>query len=178
LLIGIEVARAQLIGGPYPIQPIDINGGGTTSTGGPYSISASTAQPGGVGTIVAEPIPAPTLYQLDDGFWGTTGPCNDPVAATGGSVVCHDNDVCSCDECIDGSCAYRLVHYGDANCAGPENQVNLDDILCPLSGFANFASCPNGDIHPSCTGNNMINLDDILAVLAAFAGSGRFRPVG
>lgn len=56
--------------------------------------------------------------------------------------------------------------YGDVNCSG---LVNLDDILCVLSGFANLASCPNGDIAP-CQGNGFINLDDILAVLGAFAG--------
>lgn len=162
---------AQLSGGPYTIRPLDINVGGTTSTSGPYSISASTAQPGGVGTIVAEPIPAPPLYQLDDGFWSTTAPCNDPPSAGLGSATCHDNDVCTCDECLDGNCAYRPIHYGDANCAGPPNQVNLDDILCVLGGFASFANCPNGDMHPACTGNNMINIDDILAVLAAFGGA-------
>lgn len=171
ILIGTATVRAQLTGGPYAIQPLDINGGGTTSTGGPYSISASTAQPGGVGTIIAEPVPAPPLYQLDDGFWSTTAPCNDPTVATGGSAACHDNDVCTCDECIGGSCAYRPIHYGDANCAGPVNQANLDDILCVLTGFANFAACVNGDLHPPCTGNNSINLDDILALLAAFAGA-------
>lgn len=56
--------------------------------------------------------------------------------------------------------------YGDVNCSG---LVNIDDILCVLNGFANFASCPNGDLAP-CQGNDFINLDDILAVLGAFAG--------
>ena len=59
------------MGGPYVVHTLDINGGGTTSTGGPYSISASTGQAGGVGTITAEPVPAPPLYQFDDGFWST-----------------------------------------------------------------------------------------------------------
>lgn len=62
---------AQLTGGPYAIKPIDVNAGGTTSTGGPYSISASTGQSGGVETLVADPVPAPPLYQFDDGFWST-----------------------------------------------------------------------------------------------------------
>lgn len=48
--------------------------------------------------------------------------------------------------------------------------VNLDDILCVLSGFASFSICPNGDIG-GCSHNGVINLDDILAVLGAFSGS-------
>lgn len=164
-------ANAQLTGGPYTIQPLDINSGGTTSTGGPYSISASTAQPGGVGTIVAEPSPAPPLYQFDDGFWSTTGPCNDLSPATAGSAACHDNDVCTCDGCSNGFCQYSRIRFGNTNCTGPVNLADLDDILCVLNGFANFATCVNGDIHPACTGNNAINLDDILAVLAAFGGA-------
>lgn len=162
---------AQLSGGPYVIQPLDLNGGGTTSTGGPYSISASTAQPGGVGTIIAEPSPAPPLYQLGDGFWSTVSPCNDPIAATAGSAVCHDNDACTCDNCTGGFCEFRPIRYGNADCSGPINQVNLDDILCVIDGFANFSDCVNGDIHPPCTGNNAINLDDILGILASFAGN-------
>ena len=71
LLVGTRTVHAQLTGGPYAIQTLDISGGGTTSTGGPYSISASTGQAGGVGTITAEPAPAPPLYQFDDGFWST-----------------------------------------------------------------------------------------------------------
>lgn len=171
LFVATAPVRAQLTGGPYTIKPLDINGGGTTSTGGPYSISASTAQPGGVGTIVFEPTPAPPLYQLDDGFWGTLGPCNAPPSSTAGSLTCHDNDVCTCDDCTGGFCQYAPIRYGNTNCAGPVNLADLDDILCVLNGFANFATCVNGDIHPACTGNNVINLDDILAVLAAFGGS-------
>lgn len=167
----MAVARAQLTGGSYTIQPLDINGGGTTSTGGPYTISASTAQPGGVGTIVAEAAPAPPLYQLDDGFWSTVSPCRDPSSATAGSVDCHDDDVCTCDGCSGGYCEFKPIRYGNVDCVGPPNQANLDDILCILAGFANFASCVNGDIHPACTGNNVINLDDILGVLGAFAGN-------
>lgn len=170
LTLGFPV-QAQLVGGPYSIQPLDINGGGTTSTGGPYSINASTAQPGGVGTIVAEPSPAPPLYQLNDGFWSTVSPCNDPVDATAGSIGCHDNDVCTCDDCSGGYCEFVPIRYGNVDCNGPPNQANLDDILCILSGFGSFGSCVNGDIHPPCTGDNIINLDDILGVLGAFAGN-------
>lgn len=61
--------------------------------------------------------------------------------------------------------------YGDVNNDG---DVNLDDILCLLDGFAGVFTCPGVtfddlDIFP-CGGNADINLDDILAVLDAFAG--------
>lgn len=171
VLIPVLPLHAQLVGGPYVVQPLDINGGGTTSTGGPYTISASTAQSGGVGTIAAEPLPAPPLYQLNDGFWSAVSPCSETVSATAGSVDCHDNDVCTCDGCSGGYCEFKPIRYGNVDCAGPPNQANLDDILCILAGFANFVACVNGDIHPACTGNNVINLDDILGVLGAFAGN-------
>lgn len=83
-----------------------------------------------------------------------------------------DNDVCTCDNCHVGLgfCFFDPIEYGNVNCAGPA-APNLDDILCVLAGFGNYAACVNADIAPPCTGNNIINLDDILAVLAAFAGA-------
>ena len=86
---GSAAVHAQFVGGPYVIHTLDINGGGMTSTGGPYSISASTGQAGGVGTITAEQVPAPTLYQFDDGFWST-------ITVPPGNVV-WDSDVLSSD---------------------------------------------------------------------------------
>lgn len=81
-----------------------------------------------------------------------------------------DNNSCTCVTCHVGLgfCVPDPVSFGNVNCMGPSN-ANLDDILCVLQGFANFASCFNGDIAP-CGGNNVINLDDILFVLNAFAG--------
>jgi hypothetical protein len=61
------------------------------------------------------------------------------------------------------------VKFGNANC-DPGNIVNLDDILCSLSGFASLALCLEADINP-CGGNGLINLGDILDVLAAFGGA-------
>lgn len=90
-----------------------------------------------------------------------------------------DADVCTCDECIGGVCISTPVRYGNADCAGPPTQADLDDILCVLQGFSNIANCPNGDIAPidnpaggplECAGNNVIDLDDIIRVLEAFAG--------
>jgi subtilisin-like proprotein convertase family protein len=80
-----------------------------------------------------------------------------------------DNNACNGVSCPAGFCVYQCIRFGDV--AKPHNNiVNLDDILCVLSGFGNFNLCPNGDIAP-CGGNGIINLDDILAVLAAFGGA-------
>lgn len=46
--------------------------------------------------------------------------------------------------------------------------VDLDDVLCVLDGFSNWADCPTADIVP-CSGNGLINLDDLLQVLEGFS---------
>lgn len=60
--------------------------------------------------------------------------------------------------------------WGDVNNSGI---VNLDDILCVLSGFsATFTNCSlYADDLMGTTPNRIINLDDILAVLNAFGGT-------
>ncbi len=88
--------------------------------------------------------------------------------------ICNDFDSCTCDFCVSSACQHTAVEFGDVNCSGGA-ATTLDDILCVLSGFTNFANCPNGDIAPTtgpfaCQGNNAIDLDDILSVLGAFAG--------
>ncbi len=87
------------------------------------------------------------------------------------ATMCDDDDVCSCDRCLSGECDYFFTRYGDTKCGEIPSTVDLDDILCTLSGFSNFVACPNADIAPACVGNDRINLDDILAVLAAFSGA-------
>lgn len=57
-------ASAQaLSNGSYSIRPLTINAGGLTSANGPYSVSSSVGQAGGVGMIANGP------YSLEDGFW-------------------------------------------------------------------------------------------------------------
>lgn len=60
--------------------------------------------------------------------------------------------------------------YGDVQPSFGNCDVNLDDILCVLTGFAQASTCSASDVAP-CGGNNIINLDDILAILAAFGGN-------
>lgn len=95
------------------------------------------------------------------------------ACTTSTQCVQMDANVCRCDACNTGFCESAQVQYGNANCSGPQNP-NLDDILCVLGGFSNYANCPNGDLKGApatpCTPNNLINLDDILAVLGAFSG--------
>ncbi len=84
--------------------------------------------------------------------------------------LCPDDNACNHAYCVSGTCLFTCERYGDVQPPGGNGQVNLDDILCLLAGFANLASCPNADIIP-CGGNAIINLDDILSVLGAFAGA-------
>lgn len=79
-----------------------------------------------------------------------------------------DNNACNHASCA-GMCAYACVKFGDVK-SPTDGNVNLDDILCGLGGFAGFFNCPNADINP-CAGNGIINLDDLLSILAAFAGA-------
>ncbi len=99
--------------------------------------------------------------------------CNDSDCSCGctsdSECALADANACTCNECVADQCVSTPIEFGDVTCDGPP-QPNLDDILCVLSGFANFNICPNGDIAPNCVGNDAINLDDILAVLAAFSG--------
>ena len=44
------VCYAGVEGGPYKIEPLDINAGGGSSQSANYTLSASTAQPSPVGT--------------------------------------------------------------------------------------------------------------------------------
>lgn len=83
---------------------------------------------------------------------------------------CDDSLDCTCDYCTSSQCRQMTVPWGNANCLGPANQVDLDDILCVLAGFSAFVDCPLGDVYPR-DGNNIISLDDILGLLAAFGGS-------
>lgn len=83
-------------------------------------------------------------------------------------VDCRDTDVCTHDRCSGAACLHSAVEFGDVNNAGGV-LANLDDILCALNGFSNYANCMNADI-ANCAPNDSIDLDDILAVIAAFAG--------
>lgn len=73
LIVLETVWSTELIGGSYSIQPISTNGGGLTTTSGVYEISASTAQPGGVGVIEGGP------YRFEDGFWAAVAAVSQTV---------------------------------------------------------------------------------------------------
>ncbi len=91
-----------------------------------------------------------------------------PCASVLNCLSDFDNNACNHVVCS-GTCQYTCIRYGDVKV--PQNNiVNLDDILCILSGFSNPVNCIDADIAP-CGGNGIINLDDILAVLNAFAGA-------
>ncbi|MEK6674514.1 MAG: hypothetical protein AABZ47_02545 [Planctomycetota bacterium] len=87
---------------------------------------------------------------------GVPGDC--PSGATGCSA-----GFCTCTE-PGGPC------YGDIYPPGTGNGfADVDDLICLLSGFANYGSCPSGDIFP-CTPNGLIDVDDLIGMLLAFTG--------
>ncbi|MEK6674799.1 MAG: hypothetical protein AABZ47_03995 [Planctomycetota bacterium] len=47
--------------------------------------------------------------------------------------------------------------------------VDLDDLLCLLSGFADLPMCPQGDIAPCGGSGGPIDVDDLISLLEAFA---------
>jgi len=65
----------------------------------------------------------------------------------------------------------RCRRYADIS-PKPEGDGNVDlnDILKVLDGFADPVTYPNADIYPCNGGDGNIDLDDILAVLDAFSG--------
>ncbi len=85
------------------------------------------------------------------------------------NIDCRDMTSCTHDRCTASACSNAGVIFGDVN-GTFTLVVDLDDILCTLSGFTSYNNCMNADI-AGCGPNNTIDLDDILAVLGAFAGN-------
>lgn len=139
----------------YEIDWYTIDDGGVTwSTGGAYEQGGTIGQPD-AGTSSGG------TYQLTGGFWSASTCC-------GTDADSLDDEACTCDSCVNGFCVHDSTTYGNASCdAG--GVIDLDDILCVITGFGNFEDCPNGDIVP-CEPDGIIDLDDILAVIGAFGG--------
>lgn len=109
---------------------------------------------------------------IDEGGTVTTLGCGALLQAQQAcvaSVDCDDANPCTNDACEGLFCDHDPVAYGNVNGTGP-TQPNLDDILCVLQGFANYAACPNANIAPCVGAPPTITIDDILAILAAFSG--------
>lgn len=121
-------------------------------------------------------------YVQANGTLGTNPVFQTP--ATWGTVFVKGADIRPtkkyrvCTACALGFSEIRtatLWRYGDGNNNG---LVNLDDILCTLSGFSgnfnippSFCTIYTTDlIGPGCTPNGTLTLDDILQVLNAFQG--------
>ena len=80
---------------------------------------------------------------------------------------CDDGSACTCDQCVGGECEHTNIQFGNVDCSG---EVDVDDVMCVVVGFADPLLCPNGDIAP-CTPDGFIDLDDILGTMVAFSGS-------
>ncbi len=167
LCVGVAVAlwptfATAQSGNGYDLTWSTVDSGGLMfSTGDGYELGGTIGQPD-AGVL------AGSGYELSGGFWvpfGVGPMCLNP----GDCNFDPANNACNHAGCPGGTCTYTCVKFGDVQ-TPPDGIVNLDDILCLLSGFSSFSNCVNGDIH-TCGGNGIINLDDILSVLSAFSGS-------
>ena len=137
----------------------------------------------------------------DPGACGSVCPGSGDCGAPNGTPGCDDIECCEkvcaadpfcCDSKWDDQCAAEAAvlcacitcPYGDItstkglcipDCTGGPNDVNFDDILCVIDGFANMALCPCGDIcgegGDTCIPNGSIDFGDIIYALEAFAGN-------
>ena len=87
------IARADLVGGPYVIAPLDVNGGGARSTSLDYALVASTGQHGGVRILTSAD------YQLDDGFHppALSPDCNNNGVADEEDILLGTSQDCQSD---------------------------------------------------------------------------------
>ena len=102
---------------------------------------------------------------------GILDSCEDPQPSCPctTNLECDDGVSCTCDKCDMGTCIHFPVTFGDTSCdcIGPD----LEDLICILLGFANYADCPNSDLaNPECTPDGIIDVDDLILVLGAIAG--------
>ena len=72
--IALQPRLAAQVGGPYELSWFTIDGGGGTSSGGPYSLSGTIGQPDAGGPLVGGP------YTLVGGFWSIVSAIQTPGA--------------------------------------------------------------------------------------------------
>ncbi|MCH8880058.1 MAG: thrombospondin type 3 repeat-containing protein [Planctomycetes bacterium] len=111
----IQSAHAGLSSVSYNIAPLDVNGGGTSSVGGAYALTASTAQSGGVGIVGAGP------YRAANGFWFAEAPF---VDSDGDGVADQDDQCPGFDDNLDADT--DGVPDDCDNCAFTPNAAQID----------------------------------------------------
>ncbi len=89
---------------------------------------------------------------------------------------CDDQNVCTIDRCVNGTCTFAPRRYGDVI---PDNVLNLFDIFCILNLIGGTNTDPActmegadlaGGGPGQCGPNGVLNLFDVFAVLDAIGG--------
>ena len=114
---------------------------------------------------------------LVDGHCEDNELCTDNACVAGAcqfppnAAPCNDLNWCTHDDVCEGGVCSGIPGsplYGDVAPVPGDGVVDVDDLVCCLSGFAVTADCPQADIQP-CVPDSTIDVDDLLALLEAFA---------
>lgn len=154
----------SLIGGAVTLLS-DADVGPTPAYLSTYTLDASAdVTPGS--TFEISFLPGPHSFILDNSS-------NEQPLALG--PPCVVTVVADCALCTYGDITTTAAGDCVPQCTGQASDVNFDDVLCALNGFARTAECPCADIagavETPCVPNGIIDFDDILAILNAFAGA-------
>jgi hypothetical protein len=125
---------------PAELVLFDINNGGTRSAAGPYAITASTGQHGGIGVLTS------TDYELRDGLWhalaGACGACQlyGDLAPPGGDCNVDVGDILMV---LDAFAGTALCPECDLSPCGGDGNTDVGDILAVLDAFSGVFACPD-----------------------------------
>lgn len=125
-------------GGPYVLDWYTIDGGGGTSSGGPYTLSGTIGQPDAAAPFSGGP------YTLEPGFWpgatGTGAPCPCDLS---GPVTGVPDGVLNVDD-VAAFVTFFSTSDPRADISGPigipDGVINIDDIAGFIDCFAD--GCP------------------------------------
>ena len=173
---GIECTLDACLNGSCAHDVAGANGVGCTSDGNPCTLDVCDT-----GVCIHDAAATEGLACPGDGDFCTVDECSSGVCthADINLMVCEALAECpsNASNCTGSGGNPGLCEctppkgpcYGDIFPPGGNGTADIDDLLCLLSGFANFADCSAGDIFP-CGGNGIIDIDDVVGGLNAFSG--------